>query len=133
MNDKQRYAMNIGKIGESMKVVANLFDVYKVSKINSAEDLERLISEYKIALTKLQETQKDFQGIIAPNGFDAEHYKMLDAFNSYVKATEDMVVAITRDPKGFTKAPYQEAEERQSKAAETLSRVVTETAKRMFP
>lgn len=133
MNDKQRYAMNIGNIGESMKVVANLFGVYKDSKINSMVDLEKLISDYKIALIKLQETQKDFQAIIAPSGFDGEHYQMLEAFNTYVKATEEMVASVSSDPKGFTEAPYQEAEERQSKAAETISRVVTETAKRMFP
>ncbi|MED4888588.1 hypothetical protein [Lysinibacillus fusiformis] len=133
MSDKQIYAMNIGKIGDSMKEVATLFGDTSRNKVNSSEDLKNMINEYKSSLKKLQNTRDTFRNLNAPVGFESDHNKMLSAFESYVKATEDMVDAVDVDYKGFNSDAYIAAEARQQQAAQAIVVSTTETAKRMFP
>lgn len=125
--------MNIGNVGESMKVVAALFGDPSKREISSLDDLKNLVKDYKVALTQLQNTRDTFRNLMAPIGFETDHNKMLNAFESYVKATEDMVDAVDVDPKGFTSEVYLAAEARQQQATEAIVRSTTETAKRMFP
>lgn len=125
--------MNIGKIGESMKVISTLFGDASSRKISLADDLKNLITKYKVALGQLQNTRNTFRNLVAPIGFDTEHNKMLNAFESYVKATEDMVNAVDVNHNGFTSEAYREAEARQRQATEAIVRSTSESAKRMFP
>lgn len=133
MSDKQIYAMNIGKIGESMKAISTLFGDASSRRISSADELKALINEYKAALVQLQNTRNTFRNLIAPIGFDAEHNKMLKAFESYVTATEDMVHAVEVNHKDFKTEAFREAEARQQQATEAIVRSTAESAKKMFP
>ncbi|QOV10925.1 hypothetical protein [Viridibacillus arvi] len=133
MEQKVKYAKEIGKIGEAIKRIGNDFGNAPDMKIQSTEDIKKLITKYDVGLSEFKQTESYFKGIDSPFGFEHDHHLMVNAFSEYVKATEDMVSAVKVEPQVFTEEPYLIAQKNQSVAAGKIAKIATELAQKMFP